>query len=513
MNNYTKHQIRYLAEQIKLKRPDNSIDGLASAMSGVKVDLNPHQVDATLFSLHSPLSNGVILADEVGLGKTIEAGLVLAEYWSERKRKILLIVPASLRMQWRTELLEKFFIDSIILDATVLKKEFKGTSRNPFEFKDKVIICSYDFASRHDSDMQKINWNLVIMDEAHKLRNVYKNDSKVARKLRDALEGKKKLLLTATPLQNDLMELYGLTSIIDNKVFGDKKTFKEMYLMCSNSDLRNTNLKKRLKNFCKRTLRKQVQEYIKYTSRHALLEDYLPSPDEEKLYEGISEYLRTPHLFALQGGKRTLITMMMRKLLASSSFAIHATLEKLIERLENMLNDIDNELILDDVDTMPQYIEAFDEYIADIQNNKNLNEKNEIIAELKILKEFAYLAKSITSNAKGDKLCIALENGFKEIEKLGGQRKAVIFTESRRTQQYIFELLNKNRYKDQIVLLDGNNTDEISKAVYSEWKKSHQNDGLISGSKQADMKTAIVEKFKNNATILIGTEAASEGIR
>ena len=110
MNNYTKHQIRYLAEQIKLKRPDNSIDGLASAMSGVKVDLNPHQVDATLFSLHSPLSNGVILADEVGLGKTIEAGLVLAEYWSERKRKILLIVPASLRMQWRTELLEKFFI-------------------------------------------------------------------------------------------------------------------------------------------------------------------------------------------------------------------------------------------------------------------------------------------------------------------------------------------------------------------------------------------------------------------
>ena len=95
MENYTPHQARYFAEQIKLKRSETTIDGLASAMSGVKVDLNPHQVDAALFAMKSPLSNGALLADEVGLGKTIEGGLVLAQYWSERKRHILLIVPAS----------------------------------------------------------------------------------------------------------------------------------------------------------------------------------------------------------------------------------------------------------------------------------------------------------------------------------------------------------------------------------------------------------------------------------
>lgn len=113
MDNYTPHQARYFAEQITLKRSESSVDGLASAMSGVKVDLNPHQVDAALFAIKSPLSNGALLADEVGLGKTIEAGLVLAQYWSERKRRILLIVPASLRMQWRAELSEKFYIESV----------------------------------------------------------------------------------------------------------------------------------------------------------------------------------------------------------------------------------------------------------------------------------------------------------------------------------------------------------------------------------------------------------------
>ena len=117
MDNYTPHQARYFAEQITLNRSESTVDGLASAMSGVKVDLNPHQVDAALFALKSPLSNGALLADEVGLGKTVEAGLVLAQYWSERKRHILLIVPASLRMQWRTELSEKFFIDSVIMEA------------------------------------------------------------------------------------------------------------------------------------------------------------------------------------------------------------------------------------------------------------------------------------------------------------------------------------------------------------------------------------------------------------
>lgn len=215
MTKYTSYQDRYFAEQLLLKRPQSSYDSLASAMSGVKVDLNPHQVDAALFAMQSPLSSGVLMADEVGLGKTIEAGLVLAQYWAERKRNILLIVPAALRTQWRSELSEKFYIDSLILESSNFNKMRKEGCLNPFDAKNQVVICSYNFAANKDSFVHAMPWDLVVLDEAHRLRNVYKPQNVTANKLKNALKGRKKLLLTATPLQNNLMELYGLVSFID----------------------------------------------------------------------------------------------------------------------------------------------------------------------------------------------------------------------------------------------------------------------------------------------------------
>ena len=283
MESYTPYQTRFFAEQLLLKRPQSSIDGLASTMSGVKVDLNPHQVDAALFALKSPLSNGALLADEVGLGKTIEAGIVLAQCWSERKRRILLIVPAALRTQWRTELDEKFYIKSRILESTNYNKAKKDGELNPFDIKDEVVICSYNFASQKELDVKSISWDLVIIDEAHRLSNVYKSSNVTGTRLRRALSGKRKLLLTATPLQNNLMELFGLVSIIDEHVFGDARTFRDMYVSANNEEIRNHALKQRLKQFCKRTLRKQVTEYVNYTSRIAILQEYTPTADEETL--------------------------------------------------------------------------------------------------------------------------------------------------------------------------------------------------------------------------------------
>lgn len=511
MDNYTPHQARYFAEQITLKRSESSVDGLASAMSGVKVDLNPHQVDAALFAIKSPLSNGALLADEVGLGKTIEAGLVLAQYWSERKRRILLIVPASLRMQWRSELSEKFYIDSVIMESANFNKDRKAGKVNPFEVSNQVVICSYNFASRKAIEIRNVQWDLVIMDEAHKLRNVYKTNNVTGNKLKIALSGRKKLLLTATPLQNNLMELYGLASIIDDHVFGDAKTFREMYVAVSNPDIRNRSLRARLQPFCKRTLRSQVSEYVKYTERIAILQEYAPTPDEERLYNDISDYLQTDKLYALPEGQRNLITMVLRKLLASSSFAIRGTLESLISRLEALLQGIEQELDLEDFDAYSEYVDE-EETGDDILTQELERDREAIKAELALLRSFADLAKSITTNSKGENLLTALQKGFDKISELGGQKKAVIFTESRRTQDYLYNLLSHNGYEGKIVFLNGSNNDVMSKEIYAAWKERHKGDGMISGSRQADMKAAVVEAFRDEASILIGTEAAAEGI-
>lgn len=507
----TSYNASYLANQILLNRPSSSIDSLVSTIASAKVDLNPHQVDAALFAFHSPLSNGALLADEVGLGKTIEAGIVIAQCWAEHKRKILLIVPASLRNQWLSELDEKFYIKSVILESKNYNYEKKNGNRNPFECNDRVVICSYNFAAKKDLDVSKVNWDLVIIDEAHRLRNVYKSSNVIGNKLKSALSGRKKLLLTATPFQNNLMELYGLVSIIDERVFSDAKSFRDKYVKVENEEMRNVFLRAKLQSFCKRTLRKQVTEYVPYTKREAILTRYEPSADEEKLYNDVSDYLASEKLYALPNSQRKLMTMILRKLLASSSFAISGTLDSLILRLENMLNGIDTDLKLDDYDSFEELLEEVELTEDDVRTDM-IGERQAITDELNKLKEYAELAKRINTNAKGENLLTALKKGFDRTSELGGQRKAVIFTESRRTQEYLYNLLSNNGYADQIVFLNGSNSDDKSKKIYSDWLERHKGEDIVSGSRQADIKAAIVEEFKNNACILIGTEAAAEGI-
>jgi hypothetical protein len=194
--------------------------------------------------------------------------------------------------------------------------------------------------------------------------------------------------------------------------------------------------------------------------------------------------------------------------------AIHGTLSTIIEQLNIKLTDYKAQLSLTDLDDY----DGIEELIDDECDNEN-GAVDELAAdyegikkEIEELKQYAALADSIKTNAKGDNLLLALEEGFKRNEEVGGVRKAVIFTESKRTQRYLMNLLSQNGYADQIVFLDGSNSDPVSTRVYKEWRERHKDDGMISGSVAADKKSAIVEYFRNSASILIGTEAAAEGI-
>lgn len=283
----TPYHSQYWALSLTRKPGGESFDRLAHSIATAKVDLNPHQVDAALFAVRSPLSKGSILADEVGLGKTIEAGIVISQRWAERRRKILLILPATLRKQWQQELLEKFSLPCTILESASFNQARREKKPNPFQQKDSVIICSYHFASSKADFVRQVGWDLVVIDEAHRLRNVYKPGNKMANSIAKAVQNAPKLLLTATPLQNTLMELYGLVSIIDPHVFGDMTSFREQFVRGNDDAERYAKLKQRLKPICQRTLRKQVLEYISFTRRIPLTEDFYPSDDEQRLYEQV----------------------------------------------------------------------------------------------------------------------------------------------------------------------------------------------------------------------------------
>ena len=174
----TPYHAKYYAHELTKRYSSNSLQKFTASLADAQVDLNPHQVDAALFAFHSPLSKGAVLADEVGLGKTIEAGIVISQKWAERKRKILIVAPANLRKQWNQEIADKFFLPSVILEAKSFTEELQKANFNPFEQKDKIVLCSYQFVKSKAVYISKVDWDLVVFDEAHRLRNVYKTSTK-----------------------------------------------------------------------------------------------------------------------------------------------------------------------------------------------------------------------------------------------------------------------------------------------------------------------------------------------
>lgn len=508
----TDYQSKYLASLLDLQSASDTVESLSRSIANARVELNPHQVDAALFAFRSPLSKGVILADEVGLGKTIEAGIVILQKWAERKRNILLILPASLRNQWQQELSDKFFLPSVVLEAKTFNEIKKEGNHNPFFQKNRIVICSYHFASNKAREVAAIKWDMIVVDEAHRLRNVYKTSNKLAKNIREAIGPHPKLLLTATPLQNYLQELYGLVSFIDPHVFGDLKSFRDQFVNTSDDDIRNKLLRDRLKPLCTRTLRKQVLEYVPYTKRISRLCEFTPTDEEHRLYEEVSAYLQRDVLYALPAAQRQLMTLVVRKLLASSTVAIAQTIRRLIKRLEDSLADLEPELA-EDFEGLEEMAEEWREDEEQEEDPADSTMDQSLLKEeLAKLKEYLRMAETIQHNTKGDALLKVLTQAFKMVQDAKAAHKAVIFTESKRTQKFLYDLLSANGYADKIAMLNGENNDDRSKQILQEWKKRNQGSEKITGLRSVDMKAAVVEEFRERATLLIATEAAAEGI-
>jgi len=512
----TPYQSQYYAWLLTRRTGGDTVESLASTLVDSQVDLNPHQVEAALFACKNPLSRGVILADEVGLGKTIEAGLVISQRWAERRRRILIIVPANLRKQWYQELQDKFGLQGLILETKNYNAIAKQERKKPFLITTGPVICSYQFAKAKADDIKAIAWDLVVLDEAHRLRNVYKPGNVIARALKEALTHvHSKVLLTATPLQNSLLELYGLVSMIDDRVFGDLDSFRAQFAAPSKGQ-GFANLRNRLAPLCMRTLRKNVQQYVSFTVRRAIVQEFTPSDAEKELSALVADYLRRPNLKALPEGQRQLISLVLWKLLASSSHAIAGALETMANRLQRLLDEASE--LTDLAKELDEDYESLEETADEWTGQEigeaslDLNERDAIGKEIKELRHFKTLATNIREDAKGKALLTALDRAFAELERLGAAKKAIIFTESRRTQDYLLSLLVNTHYGEGIVLFNGTNSDARAQAVYKDWLKRHAGTDHISGSKSADTRAALVEHFQEPGTVMIATEAGAEGI-
>jgi len=530
---------KYLAEKVSLQKMAGSLDRLSSVLAKSTIDLNPYQIHSALYAFNSPLSRGAILADEVGLGKTIEAGIIISQLWAEGKRKILIMAPASLRKQWQDELLSKFGIESEVWDGPSFNAQINSGEKVPFTY-DGVFVVSYHFVYSHLGLIEKQPWNVVVIDEAHRFRRVFKgrDASKMAYDIREIIKDKPKVLLTATPLQNSLEELYGITSFIDNKLLGSPYSFKTKFLqpIKDQSELAKLRLEElrtlirgeenddptSISGVITRTLRKQVLEYVQFTERTSMTFDFTPTEEEVELYEKVSAYLQRPNVAAITATQRNLMVLVYRKLLASSSFAIAGTLKKLSENLKNELElrvkdastrELNPELLADE-GLAEEFEESELESVEQGQKKEKQRVDNtfsdeDIKEEISELGGYYSLASKIKENTKGGALINALLQLFKQAKKKKWPEKAVVFTESTRTQDYLIKLLKKAGIS--YTEFNGSNNSPEAREAFNRWKKEFP-ESANQGSFSANMRQALIYDFKKNSQVFLTTEAGAEGL-
>ncbi len=460
---------------------------LVPALAHSAVDLNPHQIEAAAFALAALATGGAVLADEVGLGKTVEAGLVLAQLAAEGKGRAVILVPASLRAQWRDELSSKFGLESDVVDGdSVRAAEKNGLRTNPFD-NGGIVICSHQFAAMRVAEVERVAWDVAVIDEAHRLRNAYRRDHRTGQALRKALRRCPKLLLTATPLQNDLMELLGLAAFIDDALLGNEEAFRLQYATGELDEEKAANLQARLAPVVVRTLRRQVKEYVKFTARRSMVEDFAPTAQEQELYDRVSDYLRRDDTYAIPQARRALFVLVYRKILASSSFALAATLDRLADGLEQKLAGVECTAQADLLLEFDGFAEEAEELFDDggPAHPRAPAAARAMGSELSELRACAKLARTIQVNAKGDALVRGLDRAFTVAKACAWPEKAVVFTEFRRTQDYLARLLAAKGYT--VTCLSGD----------------------VSGT---DKRQALVDEFRNRTQILLMTEAGAEGL-
>lgn len=518
-------QRRLWAEELVRLRRARERERYAASQRRGRIDPNPHQIDAVIFALERIDDGGCILADEVGLGKTIEAGLVMAQLSAEgRARRILVIVPKPLLGQWQHELYTLFGLETHEGGGDV--RSFEG---------DGVFVIGREFAGseRGASVLQEAEpFGLCVIDEAHEIfagihrrydrDGNYRHDSKdamIAHRVKQALGATPKLLLTATPIQNSLAELWGLVQYVEptGTLLGDLSTFRALF--CEGDDRtlaagQAHELRRRISQICQRTLRRQAQEFLEkpFVGRHAMLSEYSMSKAERQLYDDVTRYLLEPNLCAFRGRQRQLLLIGFHRRMASSLPALTSSLTKVAERLDRMSAgvDVSADVALEFVGDLED-----DELAAESAGEDAPPDPEAVAAELQRVKGFVSRAEAIEGDSKADKLLEAVALIQSRAKEGKGSGKLVIFTESLTTQAYLRDVLIQNGYEDRdITLFRGTNVSPRAAEALEIWQAEveKQLPAYNRPSRDIAVRLALVHEFKSRSKIFISTEAGAKGL-
>lgn len=368
------------------------------ASSDIKV--YPYQVGAALFATRSPYSKGVVLMDESGLGKSTEAMLVVTQKWYEGKNRILILVPNSdLLIQWEKLIENKYSIPFVTI-SNAIQLESAG---NTFE-QDAIVLTTFDFAAQNRSFVEQIAWDVTVFEEASLLSSVYKEDNKQAKILKRIFDSSFKVLLTGTPIEKNILDLYGLMYFIDETILPSEQEYMSRYFRKPEN---YPELAELVSKYCFRTLRSQAKRYAKIPERIVITCEFEQSQEEKKLYDMLKAYIDKPQKYAFPEMNAYDLALMLFDLQGSSTPAITKSIEGIISRLEKM----------------PGAETELAEFTAILE-----------------------VARSIKTDEKLKLLTTSLDVCFKLLKKVGANKKAVIFTNNRETQQYLYDNL-KDLYK------------------------------------------------------------------
>ena len=289
-------------------------DRLISAYASANIKIYPYQIAAASFALRSPYLKGAILADEGSLGKTYESLLIISELYFEGRDRILIVVPTPLLQQW-AEIMDNHFS---VPFTTIHNSECIIHNENPFD-SDEVVLTTYECAVENAELIGKLAWNIAVFEEAHRLSKYYTGEHKLSAILKEAVGDAFKLLLTATPMQNSIMDLYGLIHFIDEGCLGESDAFYKRYFRKPENYGELTAITSR---YCFRTLRSQVENYVNIPNRLPVTADYPITAKEIKLAAMVDNYLKKPDKLAFPKMDHYDLTLMWSRALSSSPFAL-----------------------------------------------------------------------------------------------------------------------------------------------------------------------------------------------